>query len=97
MDAGYDVRCLVRPRQSPADFLRDWGARTVSGNLASPKTLPAALVGVHTVIDVATARPEESTREVFATPYWASTSTPFIATLGCLHIGPSVLQGGVPI
>jgi uncharacterized protein YbjT (DUF2867 family) len=64
LDAGYDVRCLVRPRQNPADFLRDWGAKTVSGNLSQPKTLPAALVGVHTVIDVATARPEESIREV---------------------------------
>eukprot|EP00667_Euglena_gracilis_P004843 EG_transcript_4868 len=64
LDAGYDVRCLVRPRQNPADFLRDWGAKTVNGNLASPKTLPAALVGVHTVVDVATARPEESIREV---------------------------------
>jgi uncharacterized protein YbjT (DUF2867 family) len=64
LDAGYDVRCLVRPRQNPADFLRDWGAKTVNGNLLSPKTLPAALVGVHTIIDVSTARPEESIREV---------------------------------
>ena len=24
LDEGYDVRCLVRPRQNPADFLRDW-------------------------------------------------------------------------
>lgn len=30
LDAGYDVRCIVRPRQNPADFLRDWGASTVS-------------------------------------------------------------------
>ena len=29
LDAGYDVRCTVRPRQTPADFLRDWGATTV--------------------------------------------------------------------
>jgi nucleoside-diphosphate-sugar epimerase len=29
LDEGYDVRCLVRPRQNPADFLRDWGATTV--------------------------------------------------------------------
>lgn len=35
LDEGYDVRCLVRPRPSPADFLRDWGATVVnvrSGN-----------------------------------------------------------------
>ncbi|KAL8522470.1 hypothetical protein ACS0TY_012582 [Phlomoides rotata] len=24
LDEGYDVRCLVRPRPVPADFLRDW-------------------------------------------------------------------------
>jgi hypothetical protein len=29
LDEGYDVRCIVRPRQNPADFLRDWGATTV--------------------------------------------------------------------
>lgn len=29
LDEGYDVRCIVRPRLSPADFLRDWGATTV--------------------------------------------------------------------
>ena len=29
LDEGYDVRCTVRPRQTPADFLRDWGATTV--------------------------------------------------------------------
>lgn len=35
LDEGYDVRCLVRPRPTPADFLRDWGATIVnvrSGN-----------------------------------------------------------------
>ena len=30
LDDGYDVRCIVRARQNPADFLRDWGATTVS-------------------------------------------------------------------
>ena len=29
IDVGYDVRCIVRPRPVPADFLRDWGATTV--------------------------------------------------------------------
>lgn len=33
LDAGYDVRCTVRPRQTPADFLRDWGATTVQVQL----------------------------------------------------------------
>lgn len=30
LDEGYDVRCLVRPRPTPADFLRDWGATVVN-------------------------------------------------------------------
>lgn len=33
LDEGYDVRCTVRPRQTPADFLRDWGATTVQVQL----------------------------------------------------------------
>ncbi|KXZ44131.1 hypothetical protein GPECTOR_73g652 [Gonium pectorale] len=64
LDDGYDVRCLVRPRPNPADFLRDWGAKVVNGDLTDPASLPACLVGVSTVIDCATARPEESTRKV---------------------------------
>ena len=58
------VRCIVRPRQNPADFLRDWGATTVQADLGDPSSLPATLVGIHTVIDCATARPEESTTRV---------------------------------
>jgi uncharacterized protein YbjT (DUF2867 family) len=64
LDEGYDVRCLVRPRQNPADFLRDWGASTVQGDLSDPPSLPATLVGVSAIVDCATARPEESTRAV---------------------------------
>ncbi len=37
LDDGYDVRCLVRPRPNPADFLRDWGAKVVN---VSHKTWP---------------------------------------------------------
>ena len=29
LDEGYAVRCIVRPRLNPADFLREWGATTV--------------------------------------------------------------------
>lgn len=29
LDEGYEVRVIVRPRQNPADFIRDWGATTV--------------------------------------------------------------------
>eukprot|EP00245_Coleochaete_scutata_P012572 TRINITY_DN4898_c3_g1_i1.p1 TRINITY_DN4898_c3_g1~~TRINITY_DN4898_c3_g1_i1.p1 ORF type:complete len:419 (-),score=64.26 TRINITY_DN4898_c3_g1_i1:405-1661(-) len=64
LDEGYDVRCLVRPRPQPADFLRDWGAKVVNGDLSRPETLPATLVGIHTIIDCATGRPEEPIRTV---------------------------------
>lgn len=64
LDEGYEVRCIVRPRQNPADFLRDWGAVTVKADLTKPESLPPALVGIHTIIDCATARPEESIKAV---------------------------------
>lgn len=64
LDEGYDVRCLVRARLTSADFLRDWGATVVNGDLSKPETLPAALVGIHTIIDCATGRPEEPIRSV---------------------------------
>lgn len=38
LDEGYDVRCLVRPRPAPADFLRDWGATVV--NVRTNNVLP---------------------------------------------------------
>ncbi|MEW5313304.1 MAG: hypothetical protein WDW38_004882 [Sanguina aurantia] len=42
LDEGYDVRCLVRPRMNPADFLRDWGGiHSVGGSgLAHPGERP---------------------------------------------------------
>lgn len=64
LDEGYDVRCLVRPRLSPADFLREWGATTVTGDLNDPASLPAALVGISIVVDCATSKPEEPIRKV---------------------------------
>jgi uncharacterized protein YbjT (DUF2867 family) len=64
LDQGYEVRCLVRPREAPAEFLSDWGASKVNGDLTKPWTLPPALVGIHTVVDCATSRPEESATEV---------------------------------
>lgn len=51
LDEGYDVRCLVRPRPAPADFLRDWGATVVnvrSGNSPLSITNAACSVGIAT-------------------------------------------------
>jgi len=64
LDEGYDVRCIVRPRPQPADFLRDWGAQTVRADLLKPETIPPTLVGIHTVVDCSTARPEESIKDI---------------------------------
>jgi NADPH:quinone reductase-like Zn-dependent oxidoreductase len=33
LDEGYDVKCVVRPREIPADFLRDWGATVINADL----------------------------------------------------------------
>jgi len=64
LDEGYTVRCIVRPRMNPADFLREWGAQTVQADLMDPTSLPATMVGISAIIDCATARPEESTSKV---------------------------------
>lgn len=64
LNAGYSVRCMIRNvPDRPFGFLLDWGATCVEGSLNRPESVPTALVGIHTVIDCATARPEESIYE----------------------------------
>lgn len=61
LNAGYSVRCFIRNRADrPFSFLVDWGATVVEGSLQRKESLPTSLIGIHTVIDCATARPEES-------------------------------------
>jgi len=65
LNAGCSVKCMIRNKADrPFSFLIDWGATVIEGSLLRPETLPSALVGVHTVIDCATARPEESIYDV---------------------------------
>lgn len=65
LNAGYSVRCILRNRADrPFSFLVDWGATVVEGSLKRPESLPSALVGIHTVIDCATARPEEDIYDI---------------------------------
>jgi len=65
LNAGYSVRCMLRNRADrPFSFLVDWGATVVEGSLSRPESLPSSLVGIHTVIDCATARPEEDIYDI---------------------------------
>ena len=59
LDAGHDVRCMVRsPRK--AAFLQEWGCELTRGDLLEPESLDYALEGQEAVIDAATARASES-------------------------------------
>ena len=42
---GYPVRCLVRNFRK-ANFLKEWGAELIYGNLSKPETIPPCLKGI---------------------------------------------------
>lgn len=59
LDEGYQVKCLVRDFRRGA-FLKEWGAELVYGDLSIPSTLPNALKGISTVLDLATIKSTSS-------------------------------------
>ena len=58
LENGFQVRCIVRNKKA-ANFLKEWGAEIVYGDLTIPETLPFSFQGVTAIIDASTTKSED--------------------------------------